>query len=50
MQPDKQPKKLEPPLSLHPLSFDEAIDRLLKAKPSKKIKPGKADTQSAKSK
>jgi hypothetical protein len=39
MQPEKQTKKHEKPLSLHPMTFDEALDKLLKAKPNKKVKP-----------
>lgn len=34
-----QKKTYEKPLSLHPLSFTQALDRLLKAKPVKKAKP-----------
>ena len=34
-QPDKQTKKHEKPLSLYPMSFDEAVERLVKSKPKK---------------
>jgi hypothetical protein len=30
------PKKYHSPLSLHPLDFTQAVDKLLKAKPAKK--------------
>ena len=30
------PKKYAKPLSLHPMSFEDAVDRLLHAKPAKR--------------
>jgi hypothetical protein len=35
MQPEKQTKKHEPPLSLHPMSLEEAIKKIAPAKRKK---------------
>ena len=44
----KKEKKVtnEKPVSLHPLSFDEALKRILKVKPEKKV--GKQDKKKKK--
>jgi hypothetical protein len=38
-QPDKPRKPREKPLSLYPLSFDEAVEQIVKVKPHKTTEP-----------